>query len=664
MKLIIVESPAKARTIKRFLDGDYELKATLGHIVDLPEKELGVDIETFHMEFVPIRGKKKVIDELKKAVKKASLVYLSTDPDREGEAIAYHVVRLTSPKDYRRIELHAIIPSEIKKALRNPRDIDYNRVNSQFARRFIDRIVGYFLSPLASKSLGGRLSVGRVQSPALRLIVEREQEIRDFVPEPFWQIVAIYEHDGQEFSARYPQNIKDRDKAEEIFERVRGARVHRVLSLERKQSKEHPPEPYRTATLQQDASAHLGISPERTMQIAQWLYEHGYITYHRTDSPRMSDSAIKQIRTYIKTAFGEDYVPARAYRYRARGMAQDAHEAIRPTIISADRSPENIGLEGDYLNLYTMIWYRALASQMEKAVWENTKATIDAGGVNLVASGRALIFDGWRKLYPPRKQELIPSLSEGLSLSPGEVQLLEKETQPPPRYTESTLVRTLEKLGIGRPSTYATIISTLKKRKYAVVKKRVFYPTQKGEKLVRWLKEQYPWVVDYGFTARMEEALDKVEEGSRSWQDVVMDIYRQLEGVQEKIKDTSPSEKQVKFAMELARQIGEEIPGDILSDRRRLSRWIDAHKPPTQKQIDFARSVAEQLGEELPPEVLNNQKKLQKWLDDNLPPTPKQVELLDKLKEQGHDIPPRAYKSKKHASKTISKILKNARKRR
>ncbi len=664
MKLIIVESPAKARTIKRFLDADYELKATLGHIVDLPEKELGVDVKTFDMKFVPIRGKKKVIDELKKAVKKASQVYLSTDPDREGEAIAYHVVRLTNPKNYRRIELHAIIPSEIKKALKNPRDIDYNRVNSQFARRFIDRIVGYFLSPLASKSLGGRLSVGRVQSPALRLIVEREQEIRNFVPEPFWQIVAHYEHDGQEFSARYPENIREKDRAEELFRRVKEAAKHRVISVEKKETKEHPPEPYRTATLQQDASAHLGMSPEKTMQIAQWLYEHGYITYHRTDSPRMSDSAIKQIRTYIKETFGEEYVPPRAYRYKAKGMAQDAHEAIRPTIISHDRSPENIGLEGDYLKLYTMIWYRTLASQMAKAIWENTKATIDAGGVNLVASGRRLVFDGWRKLYPPRKEEVIPELRRGLLLEPKEVELLEKETQPPPRYTESTLVKTLEKLGIGRPSTYATIISTLKKRKYANVRKRVFYPTEKGERLVEWLKEQYPWVVDYGFTARMEEALDEVEEGKRPWQDVVLDIYKQLEGVQEKIKDTSPSQKQVDFARQLAEEIGEEIPEEVLSDRRKLSRWIDAHKPPTQKQIEFARSVAKQLGEELPEEVLKNQKKLQKWLDDNLPPTPKQVQLLDKLKEQGHDIPQKAYKSKKHASKTIGKILKNARKRR
>lgn len=664
MKLIIVESPAKARTIKRFLDADYELKATLGHIVDLPEKELGVDIRTFDMKFVPIRGKKKVIDELKKAVKKASKVYLSTDPDREGEAIAFHVVNLTKPKNYSRIELHAIIPSEIKRALSNPRDIDYNRVNSQFARRFIDRIVGYFLSPLASKSLGGRLSVGRVQSPALRLIVEREQEIRDFVPEPFWQIVSTYEKDGIQFAAKYPENLRDEAKAKELYERVKSAPQHHIRSVQVKESLEHPPEPYRTATLQQEASAHLGLSPEKTMQIAQWLYEHGYITYHRTDSPRISDEAIKQIRKYIKQFVGEEYLPPRAFKYRAKGLAQDAHEAIRPTIISPERSPENIDLQGEHLQLYTMIWYRAIASQMAKAKWEHTKAHIDAGGVELVATGKRLVFDGWRKFYPPKKEEILPALEKGESLEPVKVELLEKETQPPSRYTESTLVKTLEKLGIGRPSTYATIISTLKKRRYVNLRKRVFYPTEKGERLVAWLKENYPWVVDYGFTARMEEALDKVEEGSKSWQDVVLDIYKLLEGVQEKIKDTSPSDKQREFALQLSEQIGEEIPEEILSDRRKLSRWIDAHKPPTQKQIDFAKAVAKDLGLEIPEETLKNQKKLQKWLDDNLPPTPKQKQLLDKLKEQGHDIPDKAYRSKKHASKTISKILKNARKRR
>ncbi|MEO0150957.1 MAG: type I DNA topoisomerase [candidate division WOR-3 bacterium] len=656
MKLIIVESPSKAKTISKFLKG-YLIKATLGHIVDLPEDKIGIDFNDFKMFFIPIKGKSKIINELKQIVKKAEIVYISTDPDREGEAIAYHIIDRTKPKNYKRIELHAIIEDEIKNALKNPRDIDYNRVYSQFARRVIDRIVGYFLSPLASKTLGGKLSVGRVQSPALRLIVEREREIRNFKPKTYYQIQVIYKKGNLEFVAKLTENIYNKEEAEKIFQEIKNSE-HIVYSINEIEEKESPPAPYRTATLQEDASKILKISPEETMNIAQFLYENGYITYHRTDSVKINENIIVKIRGYIKHNMGEEYVPKKIRVFKSKKFAQEAHEAIRPSIISPNREPKKLNLPLKVLKVYELIWNRTIASQMESAIWKKVNVIIKAGNYKLIAQGKYIIFDGWRKLYDLPEMVIIPDLKTNEILNNFKVELLEKQTQPPPRYTEGSLIKMLEKLSIGRPSTYAQIIKTLKQRKYVKLKNGVFYPTELGEKLIDWLNKEYNWVIDYNFTAKMEEKLDLVEEGKLDWKKVAQEIYEKLKDIQKKIKENKPSEKQINFAQKISKDLNIELSEEIKNDKRKLSKWLDENKPPTQKQIEMAQKLAKELNLELDEKTLKSQKKLLKWIEKHLKPTQKQIDLLNKLKEKGYEIPPSAYESFKKAKEVIKKILK------
>ncbi len=655
MKLIIVESPSKAKTISRFIRG-YLVKATLGHIVDLPEDKMGIDLNSFEMFFLPIKGKTKVINELKGVVKKAEIVYISTDPDREGEAIAYHIVERTRPKNYKRIELHAIIEDEVKKALSNPRDIDYDRVYSQFARRAIDRIVGYFLSPLASKTVGGKLSVGRVQSPALRLIVEREREIRAFKPQTYYQIQAKYKKDDIEFIAKFPKNISNKSEAQKILEEIQ-SQVHIVKEIKEIEEKESPPEPYRTATLQQDASKLLSISSDETMRIAQFLYENGYITYHRTDSVNINENIIVKIRGFIKHKLGERYLPKKIRIFRSKKFAQEAHEAIRPSIIAEHKEPSRINLTGKLLEVYRLIWNRAIASQMESAIYKKIKVMIKVGKYELIAEGKYIVFEGWRKLYELPEMTIIPSLKINEILNKVKLELLEKQTQPPPRYTESSLIKMLEKLGIGRPSTYAQIIKTLKQRKYVNLKNGIFYPTELGEKLIDWLSKEYPWVIDYKFTANMEEELDLVEEGKLDWKLVASEIYMKLKDVQNKIENNKPSEKQLELAQRISKELNIKLGEDVISDKKKLSKWLDENKPPTQKQIEFAKKIANELNLELDEKTLKSQKKLLKWISKHSKPTQKQIELLSKLKEKGYDIPDTAFRSFKKASEFIKKIL-------
>ncbi len=655
MKLIVVESPTKAKTISKFIRG-YLVKATLGHIVDLPEDEMGIDLSSFKMFFVPIKGKTKVINELKEVVKKAEIVYISTDPDREGEAIAYHIVDRTKPKNYKRIELYAIIEDEVKKALENPRDIDYNRVHSQFARRVIDRIVGYFLSPLASKIIGGKLSVGRVQSPALRLIVEREREIRAFKPQTYYQIQVRYKKDNIGFIAKLPKNISDKSEAEKILEEIRNVEhiVKEIIEIEEKES---PPEPYRTATLQQDASKLLNISSDETMKIAQFLYENGYITYHRTDSVNINENIIVKIRGFIKHNFGEEYLPKKARIFRSKKFAQEAHEAIRPSIIAGHKEPSKINLSGKLLEIYKLIWNRTIASQMESTIYKKIKVIIKAGNHELIAEGKYVVFEGWRKLYELPEMVIIPSLKINEVLNKVNLELLEKQTQPPSRYTESSLIKMLEKLGIGRPSTYSQIIKTLKQRKYVILRNNVFYPTELGEKLIDWLNKEYPWVIDYKFTANMEEKLDLVEEGKLDWKLVADEIYDKLKDVQNKIEDNRPSDKQLELAKRISNELNIELSEDVKTNRKKLSKWLDENKPPTQKQIELAKKIANESNLELDEKTLKSQKRLLNWIKKHSKPTQKQIELLNKLKEKGYDIPEQAFKSFKKANEVIKKIL-------
>jgi len=553
--LIVVESPAKTRTLKKILGNGYRIEASMGHVRDLPEKRLGVDIRNnFQPTYVTLPERREVLQRLKQAASTAPTVYLATDPDREGEAIAWHIqqaLRLTNPL---RIEFNEITESAVKRALQHPRAIDMNRVNAQQARRILDRLVGYEVSPLLwRKTRGGKkpLSAGRVQSVAVRLIVEREREIRAFVPEEYWKITAILTPLDEEFpfEAELRQKgdqkleLKTEAEANAILADLEGAR-YLVESVEKRRKKRNPPPPFITSTLQQEASRKLGFSAKRTMQIAQQLYEGvelgeegsvALITYMRTDSTRVSEEAQKAARAFIQQHYGANYLPPTARQYKAREGAQDAHEAIRPTQVA--RTPDSVRpyLNPDQYRLYDLIWKRFLASQMASAELEVTSVNIRAKDYLFRASGTVVLFDGFMSLYREGKdtaeraeEELppLPVLNKGEELRLIELRPSQHFTQPPPRYTEATLVKALEQHGIGRPSTYATILSTIQERGYVVLENRAFKPTPLGEAVNDYLVKYFPDLFDVPFTAHMESELDEIERGQAEWVQVLHEFYQ------------------------------------------------------------------------------------------------------------------------------------------
>ena len=554
--LVIVESPTKAKTIGKYLGRGYTVKATVGHLRDLPRRELGVDVENgFTPKYVTIKEKAKTLADIKKAAKSADRVLLATDPDREGEAIAWHVAsQLNGAKGkVRRVLFHEITKDAVAKAIASPLDIDQRKVDAQQARRVLDRLVGYKASPLLWKSIKTGLSAGRVQTVALRLICEREDEIRKFVPQEYWTIAADLEKDGQAFQARlqkldgHKPEIKDEATAKGIVAEVADLPFV-VTSVEVGERRRKPPAPFTTSTLQQEAAKQLGFSAGRTMRAAQKLYEGieigdeggvGLITYMRTDSVRVSDAAITQAREYINAQFDKRYLPAEPNVHKGgRGSkVQDAHEAIRPTEVG--RRPEEIKkyLESDLFKVYQLIWRRFVASQMTPAIFEATKVDFElAGGKFLFrATGSRVVFDGYHVLFqeahePEEAKTLdslapIPALAQGDSVTVKQIVPSQHFTEPPPRFSEASLVKELERLGIGRPSTYAAIISTLRTRWYATAKDRRFQPTPQGEMVWNVMKRCFPEVFEVGFTALMETELDKVEEGDLAWQKVLGDFW-------------------------------------------------------------------------------------------------------------------------------------------
>ena len=545
--LVVVESPTKAKTIGKYLGRGYTVKATVGHVRDLPQRELGVDVDKgFAPKYVTIKGKAKTLSEIKKAAKTSDRVLIATDPDREGEAIAWHVAeQLGNGGKVRRVLFHEITKEAVAQALANPVDIDQKKVDAQQARRILDRLVGYKASPLLWKSLKTGLSAGRVQTVALRLIVEREEGIRKFVPQEYWTIEADLEKDGQVFQARlhkldgHKPEIKDAASAQAIVDAV-GKLPFVVSDVTRKERKKRPPAPFTTSTLQQEAAKQLGFSAKRTMRAAQALYEGqdvgaegpvGLITYMRTDSTRVADSAIAQARDFIKAQFDERYLPATPNVYggtRGQSRVQDAHEAIRPT--DAQRRPEDLkdALEADLFKLYQLIWRRFVASQMNPAVYETTTVDFDLGRYLFRATGSRVVFDGYHVLYheahEPEEGKSLDDLAPIPALARADHVTVQKIT-PPPRFSEASLVKELERLGIGRPSTYATIISTLQTRSYVTTKDRRFTPTDLGETVCRIMVRLFPDTFDVGFTAQMETELDKVEEGDLGWQQVLGDFW-------------------------------------------------------------------------------------------------------------------------------------------
>ena len=547
--LVVVESPAKAKTIERILGPDYKVMASMGHLRDLPKRTMGVDIENgFAPEYVNSTDRANVIKDLQKAANQCCDILLATDPDREGEAISWHLSKLldVNPEDKVRIAFHEITPPAIREAIKDPEPIDLDRVDAQQARRVLDRLVGYKLSPWLWRQVYRGLSAGRVQSVATRLICEREEEIRAFVPVEYWTIEAMYKTEKNEsFKAKLTQiDGKDAElhHGEETDAAVKGIEGKEAevtaVTKSRKQRKTKPP--YTTSTMQQDAVNKLNFSSKKTMMLAQNLYEgveipgHGHvglITYMRTDSTRISDEMIKQVRPYISETYGEDYLPAKPNVFSKSKEAQDAHEAIRPTSLSFPPSALTGILSRDQLRLYTLIWNRFIASQMAPQIQQSTSATLQCGIYTLKATGVHVLFDGFTIMQPSKKKDseesdFLPPLKKGDIVKNTKVNGEQHFTAPPPRYTEASLIKTLEEKGIGRPSTYAPILDTIQKRRYVTKENKQFVPTEVGFKVTELLKKYFEGIINVDFTANLENWLDKIAEGKATYKKVMTDFYK------------------------------------------------------------------------------------------------------------------------------------------
>lgn len=547
--LVVVESPTKAKTINKYLGRRYKVAASMGHLIDLPKSQFGIDVDhDFQPKYITIRGKGDILKELKGAAKDVKKIFLAADPDREGEAICWHLSRaLGIPEGTPcRVEFNEITEKAIKDAFKKPRKVDSHRVDAQQARRVLDRLVGYKISPLLWKKVKKGLSAGRVQSVALRLIVEREDEISQFTPQEYWTLDARLSADDVPFLAKYygedgKKHVPaDRAEVDAVLGALDGQSFI-VADVKKRERRRKPAAPFTTSSLQQEASRKLGFTARKTMVVAQQLYEGlplgqegvvGLITYIRTDATRISETAQEEARAFISSQFGAAYVPEKPPVYTAKKGAQEAHEAIRPT--SAQRSPERIQqyLSKEQYRLYKLIWERLLASQMSVAVYDTVTAKIAVGGLEFRATGSQIKFEGFMKLYIEGKDEeekeeggLLPELEPGQQLSLMSLEPQQHFTQPPPRFSEAMLVRTLEEKGIGRPSTYAPIIDTLQTRGYVTRESKLFYATELGRVVLDQLLEFFPDILDVDFTAQMEEQLDKIAEGELDWVDVIRSFY-------------------------------------------------------------------------------------------------------------------------------------------
>jgi DNA topoisomerase-1 len=589
--LIVVESPAKVKTIQKFVGDDYLVKASLGHIKDLPEGELGVDLEKdFQPEYVSIPGKAKVLRELKKASKGVKSIFLGPDPDREGEAIAWHIAEEIGDEDKTvyRVLFNEITRKAVLDALRHPGKLQQSKFEAQQARRILDRLVGYQVSPILWEKVRRGLSAGRVQSVAVRIICEREREIQDFVSEEYWSLTATLK--GKEspvsFDAKLSKwkgkkvKMANEQEALAIKQTLEGA-SYTVSKITRQEKQRHPFPPFITSRLQQEAYRKLSFYAQKTMRVAQRLYEGmelgdmgtvGLITYMRTDSPRVANEAVRQVRDWIKDRFGESYLPPKPNVYKSRKGAQDAHEAIRPT--SMELTPEKVKayLDKEQWVLYKLIWDRFVASQMASAVFQQTTIEIKADEAIFSSVGTVPVFQGFIALYMEgeddpengEQEKILPALSEGEVLALLGLTQKQHFTQPPYRFSEATLIRELEERGIGRPSTYAAILSTIKEKQYVKLEKGKFFPTELGCLVNDLLVVSFPDIFDVEFTAQMEENLDKIEEGDKGWVETLREFYR-------------PFEKDLKMAKVSMRDVKKElIPTDILCERcgsAMVKRW-------------------------------------------------------------------------------------------
>ena len=571
--LVIVESPAKAKTIGKYLGKDFEVKACMGHLRDLPKSVLGVDLEhDFEPVYKPIKGKEDIISDLRKSAKAADTVYLATDPDREGEAISWHLKQLLNLPDEkaRRVTFNEITKKVVQESIQEPREIDQDLVDAQQARRILDRIVGYELSPLLWKKIRRGLSAGRVQSVATRMVDDRDREIEAFQPEEYWSLDARLSGDGaRPFDARYhgkngrKAELKSAEDVESVVRETENA-VFQVKSVKRTDKQRSPSPPFTTSTMQQEASRKLSMTPRRTMAIAQQLYEGvdiegegtvGLITYMRTDSLRLSEEALSSARSFIRGRYGKDYCPAKPIHYKAKAGAQDAHEAIRPS--NVNWTPEQVkkDLTGEQYRLYRLIWSRFVACQMSNAVYDSVAVEVEANGHSFRASCSSLKFSGYTAVYEEgrdeekeEKESPLPALGEGEVLDLKGFSRDQHFTQPPAHYTDATLIRAMEEQGIGRPSTYAPTVSTILDREYVVKEGKYLRITNLGRVVTELMKDKFTDIADLHFTANMEERLDAVEEGKAPWREILRGFYgdfdknlqqaeKDLEGVRIKVPD-------------------------------------------------------------------------------------------------------------------------------
>ena len=557
--LVIVESPAKAKTIKKFLGTSYKIEASMGHVRDLPKSQMGIDIENdFEPKYITIRGKGELLSKLRKEAKNADKVYLATDPDREGEAISWHLVTALNleNKDISRITFNEITKNAVKKSIKEARDIDMSLVDAQQARRVLDRVVGYTISPLLWQKVKKGLSAGRVQSVALRIICDREDEINSFIPEEYWTIEAVLKDKNKKINAKFwgdtegKIELKNNEQVESILKEIEKADFV-VIDNKKGTRVKKPVAPFTTSTLQQEASKHLNMATQKTMMIAQQLYEGvdikgegtvGLVSYIRTDSVRISDEAYEDAKSFIINTFDNEHINPERVIYKSKGKTQDAHEAIRPT--SAQRTPESIkeSLSNDQYKLYKLIWERFIASQMAPAVYETQSLKIQANNYIFRASGSVLKFKGFLEVYDKNTDDTegkIPEVEIGNKLNMNDIIPTQHFTQPPPRFTDASLVKTLEEIGVGRPSTYAPTLTTIQARNYVAKESKMLYPTELGEVINDIMKTYFPDIVNIDFTANMEDDLDKVEEGKQEWKQIIRDFYpdfiKAVESAQEKL---------------------------------------------------------------------------------------------------------------------------------
>ncbi len=560
--LVIVESPAKAATIGKFLGNNYKIEASMGHVRDMPKSQMGIDFEhDFEPKYITIRGKGELLGKLRKDAKAADKVYLATDPDREGEAISWHLLHalnLGEEKPISRITFNEITKTAVKKSITEARDIDMDLVDAQQARRVLDRVVGYTISDLLWKKVKKGLSGGRVQSVALRLICDREGEIREFIPEEYWTLGAkLKDADGKGFEAKFygkgetKTELANETETNEVLDGLKG-KDFAVTDVKTGSRQKKPVAPFTTSTMQQEASKHLNMATQKTMMIAQQLYEGvnvkgegtvGLVSYIRTDSFRISDEAYEAAVAFIKETYGDAFVNPERIVYKSKGKTQDAHEAIRPTNVS--RTPESIkdSLSKDQYRLYKLIWERFVASQMSPAVYDTLSVKLSAGDYTFRASGSRLRFSGFLEAYSKGEEEdekVIPKLTQGDILQAEQLLPEQHFTQPPARYTDASLIKTLEEIGVGRPSTYAPTLTTIQARHYVTKEAKNLFPTELGEMVDEIMKTYFPDIVDIDFTANMEKRLDDVEMGKEEWKQIIRDFYpdfkKSVENAAEKLE--------------------------------------------------------------------------------------------------------------------------------